>query len=177
MATPVLVSVHEYLSLSFRPDCDFVDGEIRERRTGEKSHGLLQGILFSIFQANRRAWNLLPILEQRVQTSAEHYRVPDLCLIHSDDAAQQIVSSAPVLCVEVLSREDSLSGMQERVDDYQAMGVAAVWVIDPLLRTAYKASSKGFERVASMLEVAGTDVRVGLFEMFAELDDLLAGRL
>ncbi len=144
---------------------------------GEKSHGLLQGVLFSIFQANRRVWNLLPVLEQRVQTSAHHYRVPDLCLVRPADAAQQIVSSAPVLCVEVLSREDSLSSMQERVDDYQAMGVAAVWVIDPRLRVAYTVSGKGFERVASTLEIAGTEIRVELAGIFAELDDLLAGRL
>jgi len=42
MATGSLVSVHEYLSTSYRPDRDYVDGVVLERSVGEKSHSLLQ---------------------------------------------------------------------------------------------------------------------------------------
>ncbi len=63
MATPVLIPVSEYLNTTYRPDCDYVDGEVRERNLGEKPHSILQGIFFSIFAANRRSWGLLPFLE------------------------------------------------------------------------------------------------------------------
>ena len=49
MATPVLIPVSDYLNTAYRPDCDYIDGEVRGRNAGEKPHGLLQGILFSIF--------------------------------------------------------------------------------------------------------------------------------
>jgi hypothetical protein len=42
MATGSLVSVHEYLSTSYRPDCDYVDGVVLERNLGETDHSLLQ---------------------------------------------------------------------------------------------------------------------------------------
>ena len=36
METGGLISVREYLSTSYRPDCDYVDGEVQERNLGEK---------------------------------------------------------------------------------------------------------------------------------------------
>lgn len=177
MATPVLIPVSEYLKTMYRPDCDYVDGEVEERNLGERQHGLLQGILFSIFQANRRSWRMLPLLEQRVQVSATRFRIPDVCLVSPADGSEPIVRKAPLLCVEVLSSEDTLKRMQVRIKDYVAMGVPCIWVIDPLRREAYYASDDGFEPVSDSLVVPGTPITIGLGEVFSELDDLLAGRL
>ena len=33
-----MISIDEYLHTSFRPDCDFVDGEVRERNVGMRRH-------------------------------------------------------------------------------------------------------------------------------------------
>jgi hypothetical protein len=35
MATTSLVSVDQYLTTSYRPDCDYVDGVLLERNVGE----------------------------------------------------------------------------------------------------------------------------------------------
>lgn len=150
---------------------------MRERNIGEKPHGILQVILSSIFHANLRSWRLLPILEHRVQTSASHYRIPDLCLVDSLHDPDPIVRTPPVLCVEILSKDDSLAAMQERVDDYIAMGVKIVWLIDPVRHLAWLGSQKGFDRVTGSLSVSGTPVTIELASIFAELDDLLASRL
>ncbi len=176
MATPVFIPVSEYLNTTYRPDRDYVDGELKERNLGEKPHGLLQGILYSLFQNNRREWGLLPIPEQRVQTSATHFRVPDLCVIRPV-TGENIVRSAPVLCVEVLSKDDSLESIRDRVDDYLRMGVRTVWVMDPVQHLAYLALAQGFEELRGVITVADTPVRVDLDEVFRDLDDLLAGRL
>ena len=42
MASRTLISVEEYLRTSYRPDCDYVDGEVLERNVGEKDHSSLQ---------------------------------------------------------------------------------------------------------------------------------------
>jgi len=34
------VSVREYLTTSYRPDCDYVDGRIEERNVGEYDQGI-----------------------------------------------------------------------------------------------------------------------------------------
>ena len=66
MATPVLIPLSEYLNTTYDPDCDYIDGEVIERNVGEKQHGLLQGLLFSIFLNTLDDWQLLPVTEQRV---------------------------------------------------------------------------------------------------------------
>ena len=57
MATSTLISVAEYLSTSYRPDCDYVDGEVQERNLGEYDHANIQAfsIEFSAWQADGMA--------------------------------------------------------------------------------------------------------------------------
>ena len=38
MTVATQISVEEYLKTSYRPDCDYVDGEVRERNFGEYDH-------------------------------------------------------------------------------------------------------------------------------------------
>ena len=176
MATPVPIPVSEYLNTTYRPDRDYVDGELRERNWGEKPHGILQGILYSLFQNNRREWRLLPIPEQRVQTSTTHFRIPDLCVIRPV-VGENIVRSAPVLCVEILSKDDSLESIRDRIDDYLRMGVQTVWIMDPVRHLAYLALADGYKELRETITIADTPVQINLDEVFGELEDLLAGRL
>ena len=176
MATPVLIPVEEYLRTTYRPDRDYIDGEVKERNVGERPHGLLQGILFTVFQSNRRSWGLLPILEQRVQTSEENFRVPDLCLVRPGES-DPIVRQPPLLCIEVMSSGDSLPDTIDRAADYLRMGVEHVWIIDPRRRAARQMSGHEVTPAVEALFIPGTPVRIELAAVFAELDDLLAGRL
>jgi hypothetical protein len=40
--TVAQLSLEEYLHTSYRPDCDFVDGQIEERNVGERERSVLQ---------------------------------------------------------------------------------------------------------------------------------------
>jgi Uma2 family endonuclease len=177
MATPVLIPVLEYLNTSYDPDCDYINGEVIERNVGEKQHGILQGILFATFRANMKHWNLLPVVEQRVQISKSKFRIPDFCAVRRAQSADPIVHVPPVLCVEILSRDQTLSDMTDRTRDYLAMGVENVWIFDPLLHKTWIGKIEGFEPFdGTILEIPATPVQLNLAEMFAELDDLLSGR-
>ena len=48
-----------------------------------------------------------------------------------------MVTRPPILCIEVLSKDDTASGLEERVQDYLRFGVPTVWVIDPRTRLAF----------------------------------------
>ena len=66
-----------------------------------------------------------------------------------------------------------MSRMRERVADYLAMGVSAVWAVDPWRRMAY--FGEGEDRLMpeeTALTIPGTPVRVTVAEIFAELDRL-----
>jgi Uma2 family endonuclease len=81
---------------------------------------------------------------------------------------------APLLCIEILSKGDSLSELQERVDDYQSMGIENIWAIDPWKRHGYIASTRGFEQPQDgILAIPDSPIRVSLAEIFAELDETL----
>jgi hypothetical protein len=56
MASATLIPVSEYLQTTYRPDCDYIDGEVKERSVGERPHSLLQSLLVSIFMGNVDAW-------------------------------------------------------------------------------------------------------------------------
>lgn len=171
MSTTTLIPVAEYLNTSYRPDCDFLEGELRERNMGERPHAVAQGYLVFLFRLKRDAWGVLALPEQRVQIGAERYRVPDICVIRSTDNNDPIVRTPPLLCIEVLSKHDPMGEIQERVDDYFRMGVQHVWAIDPWKRLAYYCSPSGFQQPADgVLRIEGTPIEVPLSNVFAELD-------
>ena len=170
MGSTTLIPVSEYLNTSYRPDCDFLEGELRERNVGEQPHANVQGLLYFMFQKNRERWQVRPLPEQRVQVSAERFRIPDVTVLRSSDPWDPIVAFAPLICIEVLSKDDSLREMQLRVDDYARMGVENIWIVDPWNRVGYYASGQGFRKTeGDWLEVAGTEIRVSLGEVFGEL--------
>jgi Uma2 family endonuclease len=170
MASSTLIPVSEYLSTTYRPDRDFLEGQLKERNVGEQPHANVQNLLCFIFQRNRDAWKVRPLPEQRVQVSAERFRIPDVTVLRSTDPWDPIVTFPPLICIEVLSKDDSLREMQLRVDDYARLGVQNIWIVDPWNRIAYYASTQGFRKLdGDLLEVRGTEIRVSLTEVFHEL--------
>jgi Uma2 family endonuclease len=168
---PQRVPVEEYLATSYRPDCDYVDGEIEERNVGEKDHSILQQALIFWFRTNRSAWGIEVFPELRVQVAPLRYRVPDITVVAAGVQWQRILRTPALLCIEILSPEDRLSKIRQRVDDYLEAGTQNVWIVDPGLRKAYVCSKTGFqEPEGGILEVQGTPIRVVLSELFAELD-------
>jgi Uma2 family endonuclease len=174
MASSTLIPVSEYLSATYRPDRDYIDGELRERNLGEQPHAHLQSIFSGIFREHRKEWFVRALTEQRVQISARRYRIADVCILRSSDPQDAIIRVAPLLCIEILSKGDSLSELQERVDDYQSMGIENIWAIDPWKRHGYIASTRGFEQPRDgILAIPDSPIRVSLAEAFAELDEIL----
>ncbi len=89
-------------------------------------------------------WQIRALPEQRVQVTTTRYRIPDVCVLRRSDPKDPIIARPPLLCIEVLSRDDTVRELQERVNDYSAMGVPHVWAVDPLLRVGYVASPRVF---------------------------------
>jgi Uma2 family endonuclease len=172
MSSVAVVSVEEYLSTSYRPDCDYVDGEVRERNAGEYPHSDLQGCLVAWFWNRQRDWKIRVLPEQRIRVSARRFRIPDVCVLRRDQPIEPVFTQPPLICIEILSKDDRLRDMHERVDDYLAFGVPNVWILDPVLRKAYVCTPSGFnEPEDGILQVAESPIRIPLAEVFAELDE------
>ena len=167
MATALHIPLNEYLGISYRPDREYVDGEIRERNVGKWEHARLQWLLAAWFFAHEKQWGITGSTEQRVRVSASRVRVPDLVVLTAG-AQPEVLTDPPLLVIEILSPDDSYSDTQERAQDYREMGVETVWIIDPKTRTGRMCS--GTEWVeASRLEVKGTPLYVNLPEIFSQM--------
>lgn len=140
MSAGMLISVEEYLATVYRPDCDYVDGQVLERNWGERDHSSLQIRIGAYFFNRRKEWGIDIFTEQRVQVKPDRFRIPDICVILGK-TEEQILTKPPFLCIEILSPEDRMSRVEERIDDFLAMGVPYVWLIDPTTRRAYTATA------------------------------------
>jgi Uma2 family endonuclease len=168
MGTPsTLVSVEEYLHTAYDPDCDYVDGVLVDRNVGEKDHSKAQKRILLYLEERRVRWNIFVIQELRVQVSRTRYRIPDICVVAGPEPDEQILTTPPFLCIEILSPEDRMSRMQQRIDDYLAFGVSYVWVIDPQTRRAWAYTAEVMREVRDgLLRTENPDITVPLQEVF-----------
>ena len=172
MKTAALVPLEEYLRTTYEPDCDYVDGEVIERNLGEQDHSDIQSELVYYFRTRRREWKTYAYVEQRVQVSARRFRVPDVCVVAGQKPKDPIFREPPFICIEVLSKDDSLESTQARIDDYLNFGVRYVWVINPRSRRAWVYTKEGIhEAKDGILRTENPALVVPLAELFAGIEE------
>ncbi|MBT9332275.1 Uma2 family endonuclease [Paracidobacterium acidisoli] len=169
-ATPLPISVSEYLHTSYRPDCDYVDGIIEERNLGELDHAAMQGALMQWFSQHAREWGIHVYPEIRVQVSSTRFRIADICLVSRQAPREQIIQTPPVAVIEILSPEDRRPRYAQRLDDYRHMGVKHIWVIDPATRKGFDCSSRDWIETSHFV-VSGSPVHLDLAALFAAIDE------
>ena len=113
----------------------------------------------------------MPIMEQRVQVAETRFRIPDVTVLRADQTCEPIITKPPLILIEVLSKDDSLRSMRERVDDYLNFGVMHVWILDPASKRVYVCSQTGFqEPEQGTLVVPSTPIRLVLSELFDQIE-------
>ena len=165
MATGAQISVEEYLKMVCRPDCDYVDGAIEERNLGELDHAWIQGKLIAYFFSRSRETGLFPIPEWRFQVSPTRFRVPDL-IVTRGKPQEQILTKPPLLCIEILSPEDTISRVNQRIGEYLTFGVPVVWLIDAAERRLWIYRSNGMQEATESVKLDGTDLEIPFSEVF-----------
>jgi Uma2 family endonuclease len=138
MATTTHVPVEVYLRSSYEPDAEYVDGKIEERPMGEFDHALWQQAILKWFWPHEKEWSIRVLPELRLQVAATRYRVPDVTLLDRSRPIEQIITQPPLAVFEILSPEDTLQRLKRRLEDYRAMGIAEIRVIDPQDNTFYR---------------------------------------
>ena len=168
VATSLQLGVQQYLATSYRPDREYIDGELRERHVGKWEHARLQWLLAAWFHQHEAEWNCIGSTEQRVAVSPDRIRIPDLVVLLPSRPPDVLVEP-PLLVIEILSPDDTYWDTQERAGDYLAMGVGMVWVIDPKTRTGRMCVGDCWS-ASDRLVVPGTDMFVDLPSLFSRLD-------
>ena len=167
MTTALHIPLKDYVGTSFRPDREYVDGEVRERNVGKYEHARVQALLAAWFGNREKEWGIAGAIAPRLQVSPNRIRVPDLVVLTAGPQPD-VLTEPPILVIEILSTEDTYSDTQERAQDYRAMGVETVWIIDPKTRTGRMCSGAKWVESAR-LEVKGTQLHVVLADIFSQI--------
>jgi Uma2 family endonuclease len=171
MPSRTLVSVEEYLHTSYRPDCDYVDGAIVERNVGETDHSDCQGRIYAYFLNRSRQLRVYPLVEERVQVSRARFRIPDVCVVLGPKPAEQILTTPPFICIEILSKDDRMSEMLEKIGDNLQFGVRYVWVVDPSTQRGWVYTRDGgHEATDGILHTENPAIELPLPEIFQALE-------
>jgi Uma2 family endonuclease len=131
MSLGALVSLDEYLKTSYEPDLEYVDGVLEERNMGDWLHSLIQRNL--IIALSRKYPQFYAVPELRSQTKSTRYRLPDVCVLLAPPKTKFLLDAA-FLTIEILSEDDKMTKVIEKLDEYEGKGVPNIWLIDPRLR-------------------------------------------
>ena len=166
MVTGTCISVEEYLRTAYSPDCDFVDGVVEERNLGERDHSWIQGNLTTFFRSRFKETGIAALPEWRFQTKPTRFRVPDV-VVTRGKPDEQILTKPPLLCIEILSPEDTISRTNARIQEYLSFGVPVVWLVDPVEQRLWIYRPGGMEEATgSSVKLDGTDLEVPFSEIF-----------
>ena len=163
-----LISVEEYLSTTYKPSCDYIDGVLRQKSMPTWKHGLVQArLVMLIIQGFRK---FLAASETACQIRTGKYLVPDV-IVQRRDRIQDPYPIEPVhLCVEILSLSDRLSETLAKCEDYLEWGVETTWVIDPEMQRAWEyRKGQRLSEVPSAGSLTAENITIPLVDLFSEL--------
>jgi Uma2 family endonuclease len=109
MGTSLLVSEQEYLTTSYEPECEYDEGKLIERNTGELPHSILMGACATFLHERRKQYGIQVLLILRIRIAPCKYRVPDVCVYRLPAPRDPIPSTPPFIAIEILSPEDRMS--------------------------------------------------------------------
>jgi len=162
------VSVDQYLSTVYHPDCDYVEGVLEERNLGEPEHAEVQGALVEWFRTRGKEWGIRALPEARIQITSSRFRVADVGVYSREYPIKQIRGERPLLVIEVISPEDRISRYEERIRDYRSLGISHIWIIDPQTRRGFDCSSGSWLETQTFA-IENSSIAVDLSVVFAEL--------
>jgi Uma2 family endonuclease len=172
MATTAGISIEQYLKTSYTPDCEYIEGELKEKPLVGFPHGNMQVILGSWFQTHAREWRIKVAVETRTRVTGNKVRLPDLVIVPLDVSAPQgALESAPLIAIEVLSPDDRFQDLQQRAQDLQSMGTENIWLIDPSDRTIRVWDGLTWQPFqGDKLQAAGTEAYLDPAWLWSEFD-------
>jgi len=164
MGAKTAIPAHEYLHTSF-PDVDreYREGELVERTLPDYLHGRTQLLLGVFFEGLRSRLSVYACSETRMKLREDLYLMPDIAVFWPS-APALLPNTPPLVAIEVLSPDDRLTAVREKLQEYRAWGVSHVWLVDPHSRRLY-ACDTGLTEVTSFA-IPELSVTLGASEIF-----------
>ena len=151
MASKVQVPVEEYLRTSYDgPDREYLDGEVVERNVGNNPHSEAQWRLSAFIWELSKLHPVHGRPELRVRVGERRYRVIDLAVYTGERPSELVPSSPPLIAIEILSPDDRMAEMLDKLREYRRWGVRHVWLVDPAARVLYFFAEDGLRETSRL---------------------------
>jgi Uma2 family endonuclease len=163
--------------------CELIDGRVVPMSPTGAEHGTVEGniafLLKTFVQPRSLGWVLTGEVGIYTRRSPDRVRAADVVFVSHERCSglpAGFLEVAPELVVEVVSPGDRWQDMRQKIAEYFAIGVGAVWVVDPGLRTVLvHASPTTILELAVGQTLAGTgvleDLRLAVKDAFAGLPE------
>jgi Uma2 family endonuclease len=161
------ISVEEYLHTSFSDlDREYRDGELVERALPDILHGQTQALIGAVFATLRKKFSLLVCSETRMKLRTGLYLIPDVAVFLPAPPPDALVpDTPPLISIEILSPDERLNKVREKLEEYRLWGVKCVWLVDPHARRMYIWT--GELTYVEALKVSELDLRLTAEDIFA----------
>ena len=157
------VPLEVYLTTSWEPDAEYVDGVIEERPMGEYDHSSWQHAIELWFAQHAKEWDIRIRPELRIQVSPHRFRVPDVTILDRSLPIEQIITHPPIAVIEILSPEDAIARMLKKLREYQQMGIQTILILDPAGEEHYRFSAFGLTPLTeTAFDLPGSSCRFDL---------------
>lgn len=179
------MTAEEFYEWANRPEnrdknCDLVRGEIVEMTKPGKRHGFVcanvVGILLTFARQRKKGYVCSNDTGVVVEHDPDTVRGPDVIFFEDATSYKEIDKKygeePPLLAVEVLSPNDTMGNVMERITDQLHFGTQLVWLLDPdaMNVTVYRPGKEPYV-VRKHQELTGDDVlpdfRCRVAEFFA----------
>jgi Uma2 family endonuclease len=166
-----IVTPEQLAAMPNDKDFELVDGQLVERNMGNKSAWValeLAHYLRVFARQQKLGWVIGAEGGYRLDPRRpNHVRKPDVSFVQfgrlpNEQPASAYDNLAPDLAVEVISPNDTVLELEEKIEEYLTAGVRLVWVINPDLRTlAVHRPDRSGEILRNGDEIDGEDVLPG----------------
>jgi Uma2 family endonuclease len=173
--TASAVSIAQYLSDPAYERLEYVDGELRERHVGSKSHARVQANLshklVEYVRAHPPGYVAAELRVKLAGPSGVEFRLPDLAVVLEDTSPEEeYLDRAPDLAVEIRSPGDSIADLLRKMELYFAHGARLGWIVLPEERSVLVATPDGAVRAVTAGETLdGGALLPGLLLPVAEI--------
>ncbi|MCS7220491.1 MAG: Uma2 family endonuclease [Anaerolineae bacterium] len=134
-----LITGEELLAMGDIGPCELIDGRIVPMAPAGIQHGTIElnlgSALKQFVQQRELGWVAAGEVGIYTRRNPDRVRGADLVFISkgrlSSGLPQGFLEIAPELIVEILSPEDRWQNVRQKIEEYFAIGVERVWVVDP----------------------------------------------
>jgi Uma2 family endonuclease len=168
-----LITGEELLALGHIGPCELIDGRIVPMSPAGGEHGFLEfelGRQLGNFVAERKlGWVLGGEVGIYTRRNPDRVRGADIAFISKDRSPQRppkgFFQVAPELVVEIISPDDRWQEVRQKVEEYFAIGVLWVWIVEPENRAilVYRSSAEA-QKLAETDTLQGEGILAG-FEL------------